>query len=622
MLKKKLKELRMNHNNSATDAEANISHKNFTKNIKKVNINQKIENPKRNLPELRIAKLKNRLTSEIEKESNNDESNNNIKTNNQINNQKKPKSKSLMKNKEVIFPKINKNGFQFTNNENKKNFINNIQKHNITNANIHYNSHLKIHNTQSITNKNNNNNNINTINLNIQKNKNNNLKPPSSQRKLHQIKKEKTNNIIDNLNLFHPLIPNSNNLNNTNSLLKTNNHTNIISIKNTSNSSLNNNNNNNINNNNTLNQKTNSVTNLNKELQELTLMNEKLNMLKSLFNSITGTNLSPFTSPTRPKTVEVSPSILTQTFKNYTESICSLKEEFNENDFIKCYAYNTSQGNIRDYNEDTITCTKINTEKESFHFFAVYDGHGGEVCSKYLKDNLYKFIKDFSKDSLKSAIDEAENDFIKNYALNEKGELKDSSGSCGVMCMIKNNKLIIANVGDSRLVVFRDEKLYFATEDHKPGADFEKARIESNGGKIYQTPTLFPLYQNGIEIEIPWRVLPGRLSVSRTFGDIEAKDERFGGMKNVVAALPDITEIDLDEEFNFIIIGCDGIFDVLSNDDIMECVKIVLKEKKGEDKEKLAGEIAGMIIKSSLAKDSFDNVSVIFILLNIDKINV
>ena len=59
--------------------------------IKKVNINQKIENPKRNLPELRIAKLKNRLTSEIEKESNNDESNNNIKTNNQINNQKKPK---------------------------------------------------------------------------------------------------------------------------------------------------------------------------------------------------------------------------------------------------------------------------------------------------------------------------------------------------------------------------------------------------------------------------------------------------------------------------------------------------------------------------------------------------
>ena len=609
MLKKKLKELRMNHNNSATDAEANISHKNFTKNIKKVNINQKIENPKRNLPELRIAKLKNRLTSEIEKESNNDESNNN---NNQINNQKKPKSKSLMKNKEVIFPKINKNGFQFTNNENKKNFINNIQKHNITNANIHYNSHLKIHNNQTITNKNNinNNNNINTINLNIQKKNNNNLKPPSSQRKLHQIKKDK-NNLIDNLNLFHPLIPNSNNLNNTNSLLKTTNHTNIISIKNTSNSNNNNNN-----------TKTNSVSNLNKELQELTLMHEKLNMLKNLFNSITGTTMSPFSSPSKPKTVEVSPNILNQTFKNFKESECSLKDEFTENDFIKCYAYNTSQGNIRDYNEDTITCTKINTEKDSFYFFAVYDGHGGEVCSKYLKENLYKFIKDFSKESLKLAIDEAENDFIKNYALNEKGELKDSSGSCGVMCMIKNNKLIIANVGDSRLIVFRDEKVYFATEDHKPGADFEKARIESNGGKIYQTPTLFPLYQNGIEIEIPWRVLPGRLSVSRTFGDIEAKDEKFGGMKNVVAALPDLTEIDLDDSFNFIIIGCDGIFDVLSNEDLMECVKIVLKEKKGLDKETLAGEIAGMIIKSSLAKDSFDNVSVIFILLNIDKINV
>ena len=102
MLKKKLKELRMNHNNSATDAEANISHKNFTKNIKKVNINQKIENPKRNLPELRIAKLKNRLTSEIEKESNNDESNNN---NNQINNQKKTKIKIFNEKQRSHLPK-------------------------------------------------------------------------------------------------------------------------------------------------------------------------------------------------------------------------------------------------------------------------------------------------------------------------------------------------------------------------------------------------------------------------------------------------------------------------------------------------------------------------------------
>ena len=139
------------------------------------------------------------------------------------------------------------------------------------------------------------------------------------------------------------------------------------------------------------------------------------------------------------------------------------------------------------------------------------------------------------------------------------------------------------------------------------------------GGKIYQTPSLFPLYQNGKEIEIPWRVLPGRLSVSRTFGDIEAKDEKFGGRKGVVVALPDITEIELNDEYNFIVLGCDGIFDVLSNEELLECIKIVLREKKmtefiaDEDVHELCGDFAAMIIKSALAKDSFDNVSCVVI---------
>ena len=38
----------------------------------------------------------------------------------------------------------------------------------------------------------------------------------------------------------------------------------------------------------------------------------------------------------------------------------------------------------------------------------------------------------------------------------------------------------------------------------------------------------------------PVRVNPGRLSVSRTFGDIEAKLTRFGGNPKVVVAEPEI----------------------------------------------------------------------------------
>ena len=132
------------------------------------------------------------------------------------------------------------------------------------------------------------------------------------------------------------------------------------------------------------------------------------------------------------------------------------------------------------------------------------------------------------------------------------------------------------------------------------------------------------MYQNGKQIEIPWRVLPGRLSVSRTFGDIEAKEEKFGGMKGVVVALPDITEIELNDEYNFIVIGCDGIFDVLTNEELLECIKIVLKEKKmteyinDDDVHELCGDFAAMIIKSALAKDSFDNVSCIVIAINLN----
>ena len=330
----------------------------------------------------------------------------------------------------------------------------------------------------------------------------------------------------------------------------------------------------------------------------------------------------------RKEPVELSPEIFKNTYNNFTESITSSTEEFEKDDIIKGYAFNTSMGNIRDYNEDTITATKIildGVNDSNTFFFAVYDGHGGNGCSLYLKEKLHHFIKNFTKESLNEAINTVEEKFMSEEALDEKGEIKDSSGSCGIMALIQKNKLIIANVGDSRLVLFKKNSLYFSTEDHKPGSPSEKTRIEKGGGMVYQTPSLIPLHQNGKEIEPPWRVLPGRLSVSRTFGDVEAKNEKLGGMKNVVVALPDITEIELDEDFNFMVLGCDGIFDVLSNEEILECVKIVLKEKEINDLNnvnisELCGYIADMIIKSSLAKDSYDNVSCIVVAINMKEL--
>ena len=372
-----------------------------------------------------------------------------------------------------------------------------------------------------------------------------------------------------------------------------------------------------------------------KEFKESKERAEKLNLLNNIFKTIGNTSPLNFTGfiPFK-KEIKLSSEIFRNNYKNFQESIISNKDDFSKFDIIKGYAYNTNKGNIRSYNEDEICISKlyfndVNKEnnkndlnKHFCHFFAIYDGHGGKGCSLFLKENLHKLIKEFSPIGIKIGIDLAEEKFKNSIALDEKGNLKDKSGSCGIMLMIKGKKCIIANIGDSRLVIFRNKNIYFTTTDHKPDSVIEKARIELSGGKLYKVKALLPVYQNGVKIKTPWRILPGRLSVSRTFGDILAKDEKFGGNKTAIIALPDINEMELNNEYNFIVMGCDGIFDVLKNEELLECIQIVIKEKKIKnfkdvDMHKLCGDFASMIIKSALAKDSFDNVSCIVIAINL-----
>jgi protein phosphatase 2C family protein 2/3 len=127
----------------------------------------------------------------------------------------------------------------------------------------------------------------------------------------------------------------------------------------------------------------------------------------------------------------------------------------------------------------------------------------------------------------------------------------------------------------------------------------------------------FPIYQNGKELEPPFRVTPGNLSVSRTIGDVRAKVERLGGKKGVVVSTPDVNVVNLDDKCNAIVICCDGVFDVMDNNDIVSCV-IKAKEGKGEwDSNIICAEAANLIIKMAIEKESFDNVSCIVIGLNL-----
>lgn len=112
----------------------------------------------------------------------------------------------------------------------------------------------------------------------------------------------------------------------------------------------------------------------------------------------------------------------------------------------------------------------------------------------------------------------------------------------------------------------------------------------------------------------PYRVFPGRLSVSRTIGDIEAKKEQYGGLPNVIIATPEIFKYDISDA-DFILLGCDGIFDQLSNKEVNDCAWMVIKLKAKETVHSKCSFVIDMILKSAMKRKSLDNVTCLMIAL-------
>jgi protein phosphatase 2C family protein 2/3 len=192
-----------------------------------------------------------------------------------------------------------------------------------------------------------------------------------------------------------------------------------------------------------------------------------------------------------------------------------------------------------------------------------------------------------------------------------------------VIIIIVDKKIYIANVGDSRAILSLNlgSEYIIVTEDHKPNNEKEKIRIINNGGQVYQTQT--PI--NGEEGDVlngqillgPYRVLPGRLSVSRTIGDIEAKGIQFGGNPNVVVPYPDIYSFDLEkDDIDFLVLGCDGIYDQISSEEILDCAWMILRNKEiNYNLHQKCGIIVDFILKASMARKSFDNVTCVIVAL-------
>jgi protein phosphatase 2C family protein 2/3 len=79
--------------------------------------------------------------------------------------------------------------------------------------------------------------------------------------------------------------------------------------------------------------------------------------------------------------------------------------------------------------------------------------------------------------------------------------------------------------------------------------------MEERSTSIYKLIRSTVPKENGIVYVGPYRVLPGRLSVSRTFGDIEAKYPNFGGISGVVIAEPEIKSFRISNDIDFLVMG-------------------------------------------------------------------
>ena len=231
-------------------------------------------------------------------------------------------------------------------------------------------------------------------------------------------------------------------------------------------------------------------------------------------------------------------------------------------------------------------------------YFSIFDGHGGNQVSIFLRDFFHQYLLQelktfsFSNDSelnKKNIITSINNSFEKiDKDIIENKNFKNQSGSTGTIILLyrdPNNPLqrviICANVGDSKGYIINKNNINQITKDHNCKDENEVTRIKNNKGLVFQG-----------------RVF-GSLLLTRSFGDKELKE--YG-----VLSTPDIFSNLINDNDLYAIIGSDGVWDVISQEDLFE----LSKEKKSSK------ELCQKIVITSLERHSQDNISCFVVKLN------
>ena len=183
-------------------------------------------------------------------------------------------------------------------------------------------------------------------------------------------------------------------------------------------------------------------------------------------------------------------------------------------------------------------------------FYGVFDGHGGARASQYCIENVCDNMMDdpaFPVD-IPTAM---KNSFCKTdkaYCALQNAD----DGTTALSMVAEGDTLHVANAGDCRaLVVRKSGEAIPLSSDHKPNRPDERKRIADLGGRVVLW---------GV-----WRV-EGVLAVSRAIGD--------RALKAFVTPEPELREWTVSQNDLFVVLASDGIWDVMSNDDVAACVKV------------------------------------------------
>lgn len=249
--------------------------------------------------------------------------------------------------------------------------------------------------------------------------------------------------------------------------------------------------------------------------------------------------------------------------------------------------------------------------------FGVFDGHGGASVAEFSARNLPKLVAagqdGKAEDVLKMSfemLDKCLQNASQTLPRTHRSH-PSKVGCTAVACLVRRHEIIVANAGDSRAVLSCQGKAVDLSQDHKPSLPEEKQRITSAGGFVVD---------NRVGPHTVSRV-NGELSLSRAIGDLRFKqDATRSAAEQIVTCVPDMRTYKRKPEDEFLIVACDGIWDVLSSQDVVDRVHKHLPEmRRGELQ---PSDVVSKILDECLATDAMksfgkggDNMTMIIVVV-------